>query len=113
MSDAGEAINNPVRLEAAFATQEVGAVRGRVALIDHFGNAITTIRDLDLGNARIGQVRWGSGATSSAATVYDEISDGVAALIGSAGHLELAARGSAAGEHGGPKVGDDVTVELR
>lgn len=112
LGDAGTPIHRPIVLDEAFATRDGRTVRGRVAVVDHFGNAITTIRSRDLAGARVAQVRWDTGATSSFVSVYDDISDGVAALIGSAGHLEIAARGAAAQARGGPKRGDAVTAEL-
>ena len=110
--EAGEPISGPVLLDDAFAHRDGATVHGRVILMDHFGNAITTIRARDLAGARIARVAWDTGETSSAVTTYDNITDGVAALIGSAGHLEIAARRSSALEHGGPPVGAAVSVEL-
>jgi hypothetical protein len=45
-------------------------------------------------------------------TTYADIESGPGALIGSAGHLEVAGRGAAAAAVGGPHLGDIVEVEL-
>ena len=112
LREAGEPIAAPLVLDEAFAHRDGNALQGRVILIDHFGNAITTVRARDIVGARIARVSWETGATESSVTTYDEIDDGVATLIGSAGHLEIAARRAAALERGGPTVGCAVTVEL-
>ncbi|TMF15964.1 MAG: SAM-dependent chlorinase/fluorinase [Chloroflexi bacterium] len=112
LREAGEPIAAPLVLDEAFAHRDGSALQGRVILIDHFGNAITTIRARDIVGTRIARVRWETGATESSVATYDEIDDGVATLIGSAGHLEIAARRTAALERGGPTTGGAVTVEL-
>ena len=112
LADVGQPIRDPVLLPEAFASRDLGAVRGRVALVDHFGNAITTVRARDVGGAGIATVRWPAGATASIVSTYAEIGDGAAALFGSARHLEIAARGAPAAAHEGPARGDEITVEL-
>jgi hypothetical protein len=109
---AGDLIDDPVILADAFAQRDRRRVTGRVAVVDHFGNAITTIRASDLDEATVGQVSWPGGAARRLVTTYAQI-DGVGALIGSAGHLEIAGRGTAAVAVGGPRLGDAVEVELR
>jgi len=113
LDDVGEPINDPLLVEAAFASSELGVLRGRVAVVDHFGNAITTVRVRDVGSFGIAAVRWAGGATQRVVSTYAAIVDRVAALFGSAGHLEIAAGGDAAGSHGAPQRGDEITVELR
>ena len=48
---AGEPIDDPVVLADAFAERVGSGLRGRVCVVDHFGNAITTIRAADIGQA--------------------------------------------------------------
>ena len=108
----GDAIDDPVLLPAAFAQRQVDRVVGRVAVVDHFGNVITTIRGQDLGGANVVSVQWPGGGTDAVVSTYAEIGDGIAALFGSVGHLELASRGNPAAAHGGPQRGDEITVVL-
>jgi len=107
----GEPIDDPFVLADAFAVPLGTGLRGRVAVVDHFGNAITNIRAADIGDASIHSVSWASGAAHMVST-YGDIGHGPAALIGSAGHLEIAGRGRPVGDVGGPRLGDPVAVEL-
>jgi S-adenosylmethionine hydrolase len=110
--DSGYPIDDPVLLDEAFAHQIDGGLRGAVAVVDHFGNAITTVRQRDVGRREVRRVTWPDGATEHLAGTYAAIEDGVAAVFGSAGHLEIAARGGPARDRGGPGLHDVVTVEL-
>jgi len=113
LEDCGEPIDNPAMLDQAFATRLGSGFAGQVAVVDHFGNAITTIRAADLGGKPIARVSWAQGATSQSALTYEDIpAVQLAAVIGSAGHLEIAARGAPAASLGGPGRHQPVTVEL-
>jgi S-adenosyl-L-methionine hydrolase (adenosine-forming) len=112
LAASGEPIDDPIVLADAFAERLGNGLRGRVAVIDHFGNAITTIRAADIGAASIRSVSWQGGAVGGMVTTYRDIDTGVAALIGSAGHLEISGRGRPAADAGGPRLGDSVAVEL-
>jgi S-adenosyl-L-methionine hydrolase (adenosine-forming) len=109
---AGDLIDDPVVLPGAFAQRVGSHVTGRVAVVDHFGNAITTIRVADIAGASVRSVTWPGGGRSGLVTTYAHIDAGAGALIGSAGHLEVAGRGAAAAAVGGPRLGDTVEVEL-
>ncbi|HEV3274416.1 MAG TPA: SAM-dependent chlorinase/fluorinase [Candidatus Dormibacteraeota bacterium] len=109
---AGELVEDPVVLSGAFAQRVGNRVTGRVAVVDHFGNAITTIRVADLAGASVRSVSWPGGGSSGLVTTYARIGAGPGALIGSAGHLEVAGRGADAAAVGGPRLGDTVEVEL-
>jgi S-adenosyl-L-methionine hydrolase (adenosine-forming) len=109
----GAPIDDPVVLAHAFAERLGTGLRGRVAVVDHFGNAITTIRTADIGAASIRSVSWPGGTTAGLVTAYADIDQTAAALIGSAGHLEIAGRGRPVADIGGPHLGDAVMVELR
>jgi S-adenosyl-L-methionine hydrolase (adenosine-forming) len=111
LDPAGDLIDDPVILAGAFARRDGPRVTGRVAVVDHFGNAITTIRASDIDGATAHTVSWPGGEARGLVTTYAQI-DGVGALIGSAGHLEVAGRGSGAAAVGGPRAGDTVEVEL-
>lgn len=110
LSSIGEPMHDPVLLPEAFAAREPDGFHGRVAVIDHFGNAITTVRARDLRGVVVSGVRWDGGGTDSLVRTYGEIRTGVAALIGSMGHLELAACGAPAALLGGPVRGAPITV---
>jgi S-adenosyl-L-methionine hydrolase (adenosine-forming) len=109
---AGDLIDDPVVLPDAFAQRVGDHVTGRVAVVDHFGNAITTIRAADLAGASVRSVTWPGGGSRGLVTTYAHIDAGAGALIGSAGHLEVAGRGAGAAAVGGPLLGDAVEVEL-
>ena len=110
LADIGEPIDDPIVLPEAFARRDVDGVHGRVCVVDHFGNAITTVRSRDLRGARVHGVRWEGGGTDTVVSTYAEISGGVAALFGSAGHLEVSARDAPAASLGGPRRGAAITV---
>jgi S-adenosyl-L-methionine hydrolase (adenosine-forming) len=110
--DAGDPIADPVIIADAFAVREGSHLTGRVAVVDHFGNAITTIRAEDIDGADVRRVTWPGGGSSGLVTTYASIDEGPRALIGSAGHLEVAGRGIAAAVVGGPRLGDTVEAEL-
>jgi hypothetical protein len=105
---AGDLIDDPVVLADAFAERAGSRLTGRVAVVDHFGNAITTIRDSDVAGADVGSVTWPGGGSRGLVKTYADIGSGRQALIGSAGHLEIAGRGAV----GGPRLGDAVEVAL-
>ena len=108
---AGDIIDDPLVLADAFARRDGARISGRVVVVDHFGNAITTIRGADIGGAKVRAVTWPGGESRGLVDTYAQI-DGAGALIGSAGHLEVAGRGIAAAAVGGPHAGDAVEVEL-
>ncbi|MBV8528778.1 MAG: SAM-dependent chlorinase/fluorinase [Candidatus Dormibacteraeota bacterium] len=112
LEEMGDPIDAPVLLPEAFAQRQVDRVVGRVAVVDHFGNVISTIRGQDLSGASVVSVQWPGGSTNSVVSTYAEIGEGVAALFGSVDHLEIAARGAPAASKGGPQAGDEITVML-
>ena len=116
LDDLGEVIDAPPRLcEDAFATtaKDQTELAGVVCAVDHFGNAITTVRAADLRGRAVAAVEWPGGATTTTVRTYQEISNALAVLTGSAGHLEIAARGRAAATIGGPQPHDPVRVRLQ
>jgi S-adenosylmethionine hydrolase len=108
----GDLIDDPVVLAAAFASRAGTHITGRVAVVDHFGNAISTIRAADIGGAPVRSVTWPGGCSAGLVATYAHITAGPGALIGSTGHLEVAGRGLRAEAVSGPRVGDTVEVEL-
>jgi S-adenosylmethionine hydrolase len=108
----------PVLLDEAFATVEEDEITGAVCTVDGFGNAITTVRERDLGGRRVAAVEWGGRSRSRGRSVlvvrtYADIPQGaLGVLMGSAGHLEIAARESPASKLGAPGRGAAVRVHL-
>jgi S-adenosylmethionine hydrolase len=104
----------PVLLDAAFPRVEEDVATGVVCAVDHFGNAVSTVRDRDLGGRRVTAVEWdGGGRSVLVVRTYAEIPDGaLGVLLGSTGHWEVAARSCPAAELGGPVRGDVVRVHL-
>jgi S-adenosylmethionine hydrolase len=85
----------------------------RIAVVDHFGNAITTLRLADLDGREVVAARWATGETRLVVRTYADIPPGeVALLVGSAGHVELAARRASAAALTGLGHGDAIEVEL-
>jgi len=110
--DCGSEITDPVILDGAFASRGGSTVTGSVLLVDHFGNVVTSIRQRDLDGMHVLSATWEGGVTSRVVSTYAEIADGeLALLLGSAGHLEIAAR-SASARLAGVSPGDAVVVEL-
>jgi S-adenosylmethionine hydrolase len=103
----------PLRCDDAFARELDGVLHGVVCVVDHFGNAITTVRDSDLRGRDIAAVEWDGGGTVEVVRTYADAGAGLAALLGSAGHVEIAARGAPAEARGGPALHAAVRVRLR
>ncbi len=66
----------------------------------------------DLGATRPTGARWDGGAADAVVRTYAEIGDGLAVMVGSAGHVEVAARGRSSRGLGGPDAGAAVRVAL-
>lgn len=105
-------VRAPVLCDRAFCRDDGDVLHGVVCAVDRFGNAITTVRAADLRGRSIAAVEWEGGATAEVVRTYAQIISGVAALVGSAGHVELAGRGVAAAALGGPAHGTAVRVRL-
>jgi S-adenosyl-L-methionine hydrolase (adenosine-forming) len=112
LEECGAPIDDPVLLEEARCRRDGSDLLARVCVVDRFGNAITTARLRDLGGVRPLAARWPGGGTREVARTYADIGDGVALVVGSAGHLEVAARSAPASRRGGPSAGDEVRIEL-
>jgi S-adenosyl-L-methionine hydrolase (adenosine-forming) len=110
LEELGEVIDDPVMLRAAFAEENDDGFLGCVAVVDHFGNAITTVRGADLGRRAIVGAAWDGGAATQVVRTYAEIEQPLAVLMGSSGHVEIAARGHSAAESGAPPRGAKVHV---
>lgn len=112
LGSCGPSLGDPVLLPEAFARREGGSIDGCVAVVDHFGNAITTVRESDLDGRRPISARWRNGELTTVARTYDELGEGLGLILGSAGHLEVAARRVRAVDLGAPDRHEPVHVEL-
>jgi S-adenosylmethionine hydrolase len=90
-----------------------GSLQGQIAVIDHFGNVLTTITAAELAGRR--QVRLAAGAAAFPwVQTYEEAAAGeCVALINSAGMLELAARQASASAALNAVPGQTVYVSER
>jgi S-adenosylmethionine hydrolase len=110
----GAPVETPRLLAEAFAVGEPGGVVGRVAVVDRFGNAITTVRVADLDGGRAVAASWEGGEARAAVRTYAELADGqLGVVIGSAGHVEIAARMGPATDLGGPRRGQVVRIAVQ
>lgn len=87
-----------------------GGLQGRVLHVDRFGNLVTDVREEDLSSGDMqvevrGRVLRGLRQTYAGA-------EGLTALIGSSGHLEIALPNGSAADSLGARVGDAVVVML-
>jgi S-adenosyl-L-methionine hydrolase (adenosine-forming) len=112
LDDCGPRIDDPILLPTAFPRRVRTALYARVCVVDRFGNAITTARLGDLAGARAVAASWNGGGTRRVARTYADIGAGLALVAGSAGHLEIAARGVPAASRGGPAEGASVRITL-
>jgi S-adenosylmethionine hydrolase len=107
LEELGPPLEEPVKLQLEQPARSEREVRGRVVHIDRFGNLVTDIPAgwIDaswvfvVGESRIGPLR---------ASYSDADFGELVALIGSAGTVEIAARGTAASEKTGVARGDPV-----
>jgi len=85
-----------------------GSLAGHVIYADSFGNVITDVRAIDLPSGPLG-VEAGNETISGLSHTYGE-GNGLLALIGSAGYLEIALMGGSAAALTGLRVGDAVKI---
>ena len=83
---------------------------GHILHIDNFGNLITNIRSEGLPKQAI-TVEVGNQSISGLSRTYEE-GDGLLALIGSSGYLEISLKGGNAGTFLGVEVGSEVKITL-
>jgi S-adenosylmethionine hydrolase len=85
-----------------------GVVVGHILHIDNFGNIITDITSRELPRQDI-TIEIGSHLISGLSRTYGE-GEGLLALIGSSGHLEIALKEGSASAHLGADIGAQVTI---
>jgi hypothetical protein len=85
-----------------------GSLAGRVLHVDHFGNLITSVRGEQIRSSRVTVQVLGHTVHGLASTYAH--SEGLTALIGSSGFLEIARSGASAARELGAMPGDPITV---
>lgn len=111
----GRRLTEPlVRLpELPAAAGDDGVIRGRVLLIDRFGNLLTNVRGSSIAGSAHIEIAIGSHVVRSVLTNYAAGEPGVAfAIVGSSGLLEIAVSRGNAAEALGVKRGDEVVVRM-
>ncbi len=113
----GKKATAPVHLPEWKVLRKKGSLEGRILVKDHFGNAITNIRQTDLHRLGKGQMKKGFRIRVGKETVpvlsktYGEGKRGeLLALFGSAGLLELAVRDGNASEQFSLRPGDRISI---
>lgn len=108
MDSLGTRLNNYVRLGWPQPKVVGGALRGEIAYIDRFGNAITNITDI---SPNVRQARVADKTECPLVKYYQEGASGQpVALVGSSGFLEIAINGGNVVQTLGLKIGDPVEV---
>lgn len=110
-ADVGTPIEDPVRLEVPAPRPLPDGVGGEVLLVDHYGNAVTTLRPSDLGDpppgSRLFEVA--GRALRGPATHYGSVPAGEPlVLLGSLGYYEVAVNGGSAADTLDLQRGDRV-----
>ncbi len=85
-----------------------GSLSGRVLHVDHFGNLITSVRAEQIRSSRVTVQVLGHTVHGLASTYAH--SEGLTALIGSSGFLEIARSGASAARELGAVPGDPIIV---
>ncbi len=107
----GEVINSIILLPETRPYQESADTQvGRIVHIDNFGNLITNFKNEDLPEEPF-IVEVGNRSISGLRRTYAE-GEGLLALIGSSGYLEIAVKGSSALNILGVAVGGEVRIKL-
>ncbi len=107
-ADLGQPVDWVVALNVPAPEVRLGETVGRIIHVDRFGNLVTSIRPEHLPGRRIQAQVEGHRATGLALS-YAE-GDGLLALIGSHGCLEIAARNGSAAARTGARPGSEVRV---
>jgi S-adenosyl-L-methionine hydrolase (adenosine-forming) len=108
LSQLGPVLVEPVRLSIPRPRFEEGRWLGEVIHIDRFGNAMTNLRQAELGGQPY-LVQAAGAELGSIRRTYGDAAPGEAlALFGSAGYLEIAVNQGRADEAPGLQVGDPV-----
>jgi S-adenosylmethionine hydrolase len=113
LEECGTASPGPRLDNSMFVSVGHGTLSAQVVCVDHFGNAITSLRRGDLPAATIESIGWPGGRTERMVRTYDDIGPGLAGLWNSAGHLEIAAMQASAATVARLAVGTPIVVRGR
>jgi S-adenosylmethionine hydrolase len=109
LSRLGEPVDQVLALPPFLAARQAdGSLAGRVVHIDRFGNLITDIRGTDVGSASV-TVEIHGHRISGIQHAY-AAGQGLIALTGSAGFLEIALAGGSAADELSAEIGDPLVV---
>ena len=106
----GEPVDTLMRLALPVAQWQDGVLVGFVLHIDRFGNVVTNVPDALLRQEGQTLTIEIGGRTIEGLSATYSAGEGLAALIGSHGNLEVAVRDGSAAQLLGTKVGDEVRV---
>jgi S-adenosylmethionine hydrolase len=104
----GDPVEELVCLDLLRPETHGGMVEGQIIFVDHFGNLVSNIRSSHLSGGGV-EVEVGGTVVSGLSRTYAE-TEGVAALVGSHGYLEVAERNGNAADRLGVGVGGRVRV---
>ena len=112
-ADMGAEITDYVRLPIA-GVQRIGEGQlcATVLKVDKFGNLITNLTEADLASASRIQIRIAGQLITRLCGSYAEGADGLFAIFGSSGYLEIAAKQDSAATKLGVREGEPVSVIL-
>ncbi len=108
--DVGEPVDAVTRLAIPVPHWQAGKLAGHVLHIDRFGNVVTTLPEAALAGKGEVEVEVGGSKIRGLVRTYAD-ANGLAALIGSHGYLEIALTNGSAAQALGVKVGDEVKVK--
>jgi S-adenosylmethionine hydrolase len=110
--DVGDPVDSLVRLAIPVPIWLDDRVAGYVLHIDRFGNVVTTMPEAAVAGCENLVLEIGGTTVRGLVDSYAE-ADGLAALIGSHGYLEIVVTNGSAAQVLGVKVGDEVSVSIR
>jgi len=109
-SELGEPVHSLTRLAVPVAEWQGNALAGYVLHIDRFGNVVTNITEALLGHERQAlAIEIGGRRVEGLSATY-AAREGLSALIGSHGNLEIVVKNGSAAQLLGVKVGDELQI---
>ena len=109
LADLGQPTDELYLLPTPAPLRRGGEVVGRVTHVDHFGNLVTNLRPADVLPLQPVELEVGGEVVRGLRRFYAE-AEGLGALVGSAGLVEIALTGGSAAKALGAGVGDEVVA---
>ena len=109
-AEMGEPVQEVVSLDVYPPAWDQGSVTGRIVFVDHFGNLVTNIRASLLSGLDV-QLRVGGASIEGLRRTFSD-AEGILALTGSHGYVEIAERNGSAARSLALDVGAMVTVTI-